>query len=379
MNLAHNVMAAALAASFACTTSDTSDGGGSGNGAGSDAGANGSSSSSTTSSSSGGIRDAGVVLSTIITGRMLSPSGTSGIFEGRVWVEWEQDGTTARRQSSTRYDGRYTLNGVPPGAYTVHAERGAYAGQTAVTLAAVDSVVEDADIRVVAGAARFVVVSGYYDDIGAIVTDLGFATQPVSGNGFGSPPATWLGTVATDAYLADKTAVMLNCGLDDDFWSRTDLEDRRTALRTYVESGHSLYISDWAYGVMEWLYPEVLDFYGEDATPGDAKHGDAEQVLASIGDETLAKLVGRFVGITYDLPAWAVMLGLEQTDGGTAPYPVDVLATGTVHVGAQEFADVPLAVRVHIGEGAIVYTTFHNEAQLDPTVLSILRYMVLRL
>jgi hypothetical protein len=370
-----------LTAVAACTDTSTSSGdNASSSGSGSNGGLDAGRVDAGRSGSSSGRPDAGGGVTTnTITGRMLAPSGTFGIFEGRVWVEWEENGETIRRQSSTRYDGKYTLNRVPVGDLVVHAERGHYAGTTNVTMPSTTAQLMDIDVMVSPGAARFVVVEGIFDDIGAIVDDLGLPTVWVSGGGFTG--SQWLDTVANATYLQDKTAVMLNCGMSNDIFDRTDLATRRQALRDFVAAGHSLYISDWAYDVMEWLHPEVLDFFGDDLMPDSAQSGDAENVLGTIGDATLEKLVGRTVTITYDLPDWAVITGLQtDADGGTlSANPVEVLVRGTVHVNGQEYYDVPLAVRLRVGEGSIIYTTFHNESQLDDTMLSILRYMVLRL
>ena len=44
-----------------------------------------------------------------------------------------------------------------------------------------------------------------------------------------------------------------------------------------------------------------------------------------------------------------------------------------------ELVDRPLAIRLNAGSGRAIYTTFHNEAQLDPAVEAILQYFVMSL
>jgi hypothetical protein len=361
-----------------------------------------------------GRRDAGGGGSvSVVQGHLLSPNGAFGVYEGLVWVDFEVNGQTQRRQSSTRFDGRFTLNGLPAGTHTLHGERGLYAGTATVTLETSGSTVTDADILVSAGNARFVVVTGQYDSVGEIVSGLGLPTVEVDGiGGFLDPTPTWFADTVNDAYLADKTALLLNCGITDDVWERPDLELRRQTLRQWIASGHSLYASDWAYDFVEWLFPEVLNFHGDDNARNAAQDGNEELVAATVSDETLFKLVGGSLTIDYDLPAWAVLTGLGPepdggvpaadggsvddggvADGGAADAAVvvdagsvspvattvTVLVRGTVHVGNREYEDVPLAVKIKHGAGTVVFTTFHNEAQLDATVLTVLRYMIMRL
>ena len=103
-----------------------------------------------------------------------------------------------------------------------------------------------------------------------------------------------------------------------------------------------------------------------------------------IGDETLIKIVGRTAVITYDLPSWVVMDVVaappngRNADGGV--FQVTTIATGTVHTSqGLELVDRPLAIRLNAGSGRAIYTTFHNEAQLDPAVEAILQYFVMSL
>lgn len=323
--------------------------------------------------------DAGAEQS-LVLGHVVTPAGGFGVFDAVVDVNYSDDaGVPVHRQARTRWDGQFQLRGLPVGTYTFAATRGHHAGQASITVATPSQQITDATIQLSASGAKFVVVTGAWDRIEDIIgaSGLGFDPVMVSGdNGFGQP-ADWLTPVADAAYLADVAAVFLNCGLDDDIFSRADLVQRLDTLRAYVAAGGSLYISDQAYDVAEALYPDAVEFYGNDANPNAAQEGDAEEVAATIVDRTLEKIVGHTVTISYDLSSWAVMESVPApVDGGPV---AETLVTGTVHAYGTTLPDVPLAVQITAGNGRVIYTTFHNEAQLDPGVRAILQFMVLSL
>jgi len=309
-----------------------------------------------------------------ISGRVLSPSGTFGVFDAEVSVEITINGQPTRRQTHSRFDGTFGLYSIPAGTYTLHATRGIYAGDSVPITVGNNERVTGTEVRILSTGIHFEVVTGSFDDIGAIVDGLGFTHVEVDGT-FDS---SWLTNVTDADTLNASHAILINCGVDDEIWGITDLEARRQALRSYVHSGKSIYISDWAYDVMEWLFPEALGFYGEDVEHNSAQRGQEEVVLADVPDETLSKLVGETINITYDLPYWAILRSVDAPVDGEVT--VDVIARATVHArGGVPVEDVPLAVIVHYGAGRVIYTTFHNEAQLDATVASILQYMVMSL
>jgi hypothetical protein len=306
-----------------------------------------------------------------VSGRVLSPSGNFGLFDAVVSLDLQADGGASfHRQTHTRPNGDYVLRGVPVGRNVLTGSQGAYAGTVTVEVPTAGAEVTGADIRVDPSGAGFVVVEGIYDAIEDILGPwgLGFSPALVPGD------SAWLATVATATSLQDHHVLFLDCGLDDDSaWVLPDLPARRQTLLDWVAAGNSLYASDWAYDVVEWLLPEAMDFLGDDGIRNEAQQGDEGTVVADIKDPALEKIVGRSVAITYDLGAWAVI-----TSAATLA-EVQVIATGTVYANGEEQVDVPLAVKIQHGLGRVIFTTFHNHAQLDPTTLAILQYMVMSL
>jgi hypothetical protein len=355
-----------------CTGAENASDGSSGSSSGA---VSSSSSSSSTTNGSASSTGGGATVS-LVSGRVLSPSGSFGLFDALVSVDFlDANGLGAHLQTHTRFDGQFKLSGLPAGEYRLNATRGRYTGAITLTLGVDTDTVTDADIVVSGGDTHFVVVSGSFDSIEDILGGNGLGFEPVLVDGWNQ--VDWVPEVVNATYLQNVDAVFLNCGIDDSFFDRTDLAERRQVLLDYVEAGGGLYISDWAYDVMEWLFPDALDFYDDDTEHDVAQIGQAEEVTAVIEDVTLQKLVGRTVQITYDLGSWAI---LEDADTAVDALRVEVLARATVHTyGGTELENVPLAASVGVGSGTVIYTTFHNEAQLDPTVEAVLQYMVMNL
>jgi hypothetical protein len=133
-------------------------------------------------------------------------------------------------------------------------------------------------------------------------------------------------------------------------------------LCTYVESGGTLVVSDWAWEAVERCWPDAVEFAGDDAATDGAQLGVADDgVTATVVDTDLAAVLGNTVAIEYDYSAWAV---IEAEGEGT-----EVLLSGTVEYQPssdsdyETLSDVPLMVRFGAGTGQVVFSTFHVASQ----------------
>jgi hypothetical protein len=128
-------------------------------------------------------------------------------------------------------------------------------------------------------------------------------------------------------------------------------------LCSFAES-NTLVVSDWAYDLVEYCWPDAVEFFGDDATPDAAQAGIAdESVLADVKDEALVEPLGAAVNLVYDYTAWSV---IESVGADT-----EVLLSGSVDYQPsadqlpETLTDAPLMVRFHPGRGQVIYTTFH--------------------
>ena len=144
-----------------------------------------------------------------------------------------------------------------------------------------------------------------------------------------------------------------------------------------VRNGLRLYFSDWTYDLMEATWPDLIDWLGPDAELDAAQRGIQQTVNARIVDEGLAEHMGVPVGSQLDLVfnfgSWAVIDAVDEA-------AVDVLVAGDItyddpatgELRVKE--DAPLLVAARIGSGVVLFTTFHNEAQISDETRAVLAY-----
>lgn len=165
-------------------------------------------------------------------------------------------------------------------------------------------------------------------------------------------------------------AVRYNDLLEPDDSLLADTEAMDNACK-FAEGGGTLVVSDWAYDLVEYCWPDNLELFGDDATPDAAQAGmPDDSVLADVKDEKLVEALGEAVNLTYDYTAWTV---IESVNSDT-----EVLLSGTVEYqpSAEELPvsleNAPLMVRFKPGRGQVVFTTFHWTAQTPDVAQTLL-------
>jgi hypothetical protein len=156
---------------------------------------------------------------------------------------------------------------------------------------------------------------------------------------------------------------------DDTLLADPELLDRMCA---YAEGGGSLVVSDWAYEVVEFCWPDAITFFGEDTGAADAAQtGRADvDVAATVRRDTLKESLGEVLSISYDFSAFSVMSGVGPD--------TEVLLDGTIEhqpaadVGYETLADVPLLVHFAAGGGEVVFANFHWGSQTSYVAQSLL-------
>lgn len=134
-------------------------------------------------------------------------------------------------------------------------------------------------------------------------------------------------------------------------------------IRAWVEAGGNLVVSDWAYDLVEALWPDAIDFARDDTVVDDAQCGTSERVSASVlGDEMQAALDGvTEVELVYDYSYWTP---IEAVDAATDVYlRGDVTWRQSAAEGEVSLEDAPLLVGFDAGAGRVIFSTFHWRAQ----------------
>lgn len=144
-----------------------------------------------------------------------------------------------------------------------------------------------------------------------------------------------------------------------------------------VRNGLRLYFSDWNYDLMEAAWPDLVDWIGDDTELDAAQNGLPQTVNATIVSEGMAEAlavpVGTQLEIIFNFGDWAVIdtVDTEQVEVlVTGDVAYDDPATGEVRVKE----DAPLLISANVGSGVVLFTTFHNEAQISDETRDVLAY-----
>ncbi len=317
-----------------------------------------------------------------VSGRVCAPDGETWLAQADVFVVLE-DGT--RVQTTTDADGAYTLSGVPTGTQTLNIVKGSF--QTSRSVEIVDgqtTVIPEDDCELEVQDLRIAVVTGDYDRVQDVLATIGidaahttiFESNYLTGN------VDWVNNLIMDyATLSSFDIVFLNCGVGDkSFVGRDGLfpisvnQAAIANLRQFVQEGGSVYASDWAYNIVEKTWPDFVDFAGNDAEAETAKLGDAPfDIDANITDAQMALSLGQStMELHYPLLQWAVM---ESVSPQTTVY---VRADADL-IDGSTLRDVPHTIAFRPGAGRVLFTSFHQEAGINPDMQRVLQLLIFEL
>ena len=286
----------------------------------------------------------------------------------------------------TDAEGHYHIDGVPVGDQTVHIQKGQFTADIAVVVTAGQTtIIPEDQCQIEAEHLSIAVVTGDYDRVQDVLGSIGIEENDVdiynSAFGFFGTDDGWVDELVLDyAVLSQYDIVFLNCGLGDLGFRSTSSPNPQIVgdnLRRFVSEGGSVYASDWAYEVVEKTWPDFVDFRGDDAAANTAKVGAAPQNLtAQVTDIQMAAALGQqTIPLHYPLDAWVVM---ESVSPSTTVYirgDADVIEGGAV----QTLTDVPHTIAFRPGSGRVLYTSFHQEAGINPDMQRVLQLLIFEL
>ena len=311
-----------------------------------------------------------------VVGRVCAPDGTTWLGGATVYVD-RADGT--RAQTTTDADGHYTLTGVPAGNETVNISKGSFNSSTPVTVTADQTTtIPDDQCALTSPAVKIAVVTGDYDHVQDVLSDLGVDPANVDTYEGANFSSAWVSGLLDDyATLSQYDIVFLNCGLWD---ARIVVFPDQTAIdniKQFVQDGGSVYASDWAYSVVETAWPDMIDFRGADnsfsGTAG-PKFGDTVNGLpGTIIDANLATGMGSSsIALDYQLPEWVAM---QAAAPGVTVY---ITADAPLQDGTT-LTNVPHTVGFNAGAGRVLYTSFHQEPGVNQNQERVLQLLMFEL
>lgn len=300
-----------------------------------------------------------------IEGRVCAPDGATWLSGAEVYIDLP-DGT--RISTTTDGDGRYVLEGVPPGTWEMHVVAGSFESVEVVVVDEDETTVVIPDTEcAIDQDVKIAVVAGLWDDVRTVLLDVGIEESIITDFDYG-----WAYQLLSDpAYLATFDIVMINCGADEyEFTSDPTLQQN---LIDFVEAGGSLYVSDQAYDVVEVAFPAKLDFYGDDLTTGSAEQGSETSLYGTIVDPSLSAALGTSqIEVNYPLAFWAIV---EDTASDVRVY----IRGDADSMDGAFFSDIAHTVSFRQGAGKVVFSSFHQEPGINVMQERVLHLLVFQL
>ena len=317
-----------------------------------------------------------------IRGRVCSSDGRNWLADATVYTNLiDSEGRLYDTVIAyTDLDGNFTLSDLPgKNDYTVYVD---YGGETLETY---EVYLDDGETLELEEPECFdplevdmAVVTGDYDEFELVLSNMGFANYEVIDGLTDSEITSFL--LDTEA-MAQYDIIFLNGGcLEDGVIYDEDgsgpSSQILTNIRDYVNNGGQIYASDWAYDYVETIWPDSVDFVGNDDEIDAAQLGEYGFITAAVSDSSMAEWLGsNYVDIEYDLPVWPP---IEDTSSA-----VSIHLSGSVEyregTSSYTLSSVPLLVSFTSGEGRVVYSTFRVAKNATTDMMLVLQYMMYNL
>lgn len=304
--------------------------------------------------------------SATLKGKVCAFDGDSAVTHAKITVHHDAGpGWSKSSETETDAEGKFILKDLPPGTWPVLIQKGSFEKYLEVKLKAdkVTDLTVDECVPLEQGETKIAVVTGQYDDIGALIDQLELEYDRINGR----TGTAYVDFLRDPDQLAQYDIIFFNCGMGE-AWTQHK-EEVTDNLKQYVRNGGSIYASDWAYWLVESTWPGQNDFLGNDL-PINTLAGAAQQIEADVLDPAMVAALGsNTANLNYDLPGWAAMTGSDA----------EVLIRAQFRVQGAGMQTGPLATRIHDGEGMALFTTFHNEQQTTNDMLVLLDEIILSL
>ncbi len=328
------------------------------------------------------VSDYGGVYESSITGRVCDPDTNQWMTGATVYTHIVSDagqliGTV---ESITDEEGYYHLTSLRDGlVYTVYVQYGSTVlDQYDVDLSGGGDVVVPDPTCGGSVSGDVAVVTGDFDDMAAVLQAVGITSFTIID---GRDSAGLVEFLRSSANLAPYQAVYFAGGhVEEDVVYDTDGSDVAgdvpavlASIHDYVTGGGKVVASDWSYDVIEQVWPDKVDFHGDDAVPNAAQLGVPMNVNANVVDDGLTTAVGAStMQVNFDLDAWPVV---ESVGDG-----VKVLQTGDVTwrfgMDTTNESAKPLALSFPAGDGTVVLTAWRMASNTDGKGGKVIRYLI---
>lgn len=312
-----------------------------------------------------------------VKGLVCAPNQKTAIPDALVWIDTvDCNGNPIHIEVKSSATGEFILQNVPCGMQTIKQKKGSFSHQFSVFIEQnMENNLEGKIDRCFEGnAAKIAVITGDWDKIEYILYKLGFKYDLYElysqkwewGGEWGGSEAYWF--LKDLSKMKKYDVIFINCGQP---WVdiMSSMPEFTQNIIDFVNGGGSLYASDWAYPVIEWPWPDAIDFYGDDKSSAPQILQGNQVVEADILDPTLAQYLGKSkVKIKYGL---GPLVAVESAGAGTV-----VHIQGPVKQFNNKVMPLMMSFVPQPDAGRVVYPNFHNDEQITQEIAVILNYLV---
>ena len=281
-------------------------------------------------------------------------------------------------EAYTDSQGQWLIEGLAAGkTYTIYVQYGSTVLDLFdVTMEETDMVLESPDCAANTELS-VAVITGDYDQMGDVLNTLGIADYDLINGLTGDELLQFLlssnNLMSYDAIFFPGGHIEEDIIYDTNGSNPDNVAAVHAALAQYVESGGMVYASDWSYDVVESIWPDQIDFLGDDLVPDDAQKGEEAEVSASVIDAGLQSALGyATVPVQFDLDGWPVIssvgAGVTVYMQGDVPWREGMTSSSTTNA--------PLLVGFSSGQGQVVFSSWLQSSNAEGEALEVIRYML---
>jgi len=319
-----------------------------------------------------------------IKGRVCAPSANVFVNGADVWIEGTGcNGEAFEVRTTSGIDGTYYLLDVPCGVHTLNIEKGSFAATHPVQIVPGQLLdVTGAANKLCFGAnsSKIAVLSGTWDNIAGLLDQLGLRYDFFNDAGDQGADGTILDLLSDPQRLKSYKILFANCG-GTVGWLPKEHAAVMPNVKDFVLAGGSLYMSDYAWVLGEWSFPDKVSWYKND-DPSSMGTGNSPQVIpsgtkvnATVADGTLASYLGKnTIALEFDQGPQIAPVSVQN--GAFAHVVGDISVPFQLDIKS---APLTLSYVPAQGAGRVIYTNFHNDAQTTSDMLTILHYLVFSL
>ena len=268
------------------------------------------------------------------------------------------DGNSFELTTQTDRDGVFMLEDIPGGQHHMTVTSGSFSAQRPVDIfegRTNTDLLDDDDKVCVDGDVSIMVVQGSYDNVPQLLSGMQLEYDTI-----GIGDSTNLTYFLSDPEeMAEYDIIFFACGSSFSNVSNGsgDFDQMMHNIRRFVENGNSIYASDWSSDFIHNTFPEAVDFYTDSPRVGDGQ----QTINADVTSSEMQTLLGRNTAELYfNAGGWVVATnasppsvvhfrGDAEKSNGEVVHGAALLTTFTEPIGG----------------GTVVYTSFHNNNQVD--------------